>query len=129
MVGRLTAFELSNFDNYKPNNIESVLKDKLSLKEHNEKKKKKCTKYVPSDSDMDEEDVDQLVALLASRFHSGKGKFNGKLPIICFICNEVGHIATRCLEKKNYKGGNKYKSRRYEDIKDNKDRKELLLHC
>ena len=26
------------------------------------------------------------------RFHRGKGKFKGKLPIICFNCNEVGHL-------------------------------------
>ena len=39
MVGRLIAFELSNFDNYKPENVESTLKAKLSLKEPNEKKK------------------------------------------------------------------------------------------
>ena len=29
---------------------------------------------------------------------------------MCFNCYEVGHIATRC-PKKNYKGGDKYKSR------------------
>ena len=41
LVSRLIAFELSNFDNYKPENIESTFKSKLSLKEPNEKKKKK----------------------------------------------------------------------------------------
>ena len=54
-----------------------------------------------SDSDTDEEDVDQLEALLARRFHKGKGKFKGKLSIMCFNCNEVGHIVSICLEKKN----------------------------
>ena len=68
LVGRLTIFELSNFDNYKLKNIESSFKAKLSLKELDEKKKKK-TKYVSSGSDIDEEDVDQLEALLARRFH------------------------------------------------------------
>ena len=29
LVGRITAFELSNFDNYKPENIESTFKAKL----------------------------------------------------------------------------------------------------
>ena len=55
-------------------------------------------------------------------FHRGKGKFKGKLPIICFNCNEVGHIAARCSKTKNYKGGDKYKSRRDEDSKDYKDK-------
>ena len=65
-----------------------------------------------------EEDVEQLEALLEIRFHKGKGKFKGKLPIICFNCNEVGHIAARCEKKKNYRGGDKKKSRRDEDNKD-----------
>ena len=96
LVGRLTTFELSNFDNYKPEKIESPFKSKVSLKEPNETKKKKKKKYVCNDSDTDEEDVEQLEALLARRFRKGKGKFKGKLPIIFFNCNEVGHIATRC---------------------------------
>ena len=105
MVGRIIAFELSNFDNYKPENIESAFK-KLSLKEPDEKKKKKI-KYVSSDSNTDEEDVDQLEALLAKRFHRGKGKFKDKLPIIFFNYNEVGHIDSRCPKKKNYRGRDK----------------------
>lgn len=32
LVGRLTTFELSNFDNYKLENIESSFKEKLSLR-------------------------------------------------------------------------------------------------
>ena len=99
LVGRLTTFELSNFDNYKLENIESAFKAKLSLKDSKEirqKKKKGKVKYASSDSNIDEEDIEQLEALLARRFHRGKGKFKGNLPIICFNCNEVGHIATRC---------------------------------
>ena len=61
-----------------------------------------------NDSDTDGEDVDQLEALLVRRFHRGKGKFKGKLFIMCFNCNKVGHIATRCPEKKNYRGRDKY---------------------
>lgn len=95
LVGRLTAFELSNFDNYKPKNIESAFKAKLTLKDSEAKRKGKV-RYVSSDSDIDEEDIEQLEALLARRFHKGKGKYKGKLPIICFNCNEVGHIAASC---------------------------------
>ena len=75
-----------------------------------------------SDSDTDEEDVEQLEALLARRFHKGEGKFKGKLPIICFNCNEIGHIVARCLEKKNRWISDKYKGRRNEDNKDYKDK-------
>ena len=57
---------------------------------------------------------------MARRFQKGKGKFKVKLPIICFNCNEVGHIVARCPEKKNYKVRDKYKSRRDEHNKDYK---------
>ena len=104
-MGRHTAFELSNFDNYRPENLESTFKAKLLLKDIKEvkpkKKKKRKIEYASSDKNIDEEDVEQLEALLARRFHKGKGKFKGKLPIICFNCNEIGHITTRYPQKKN----------------------------
>ena len=61
IVGRLTAFELSNFDNYRPKNLESSFKAKILLKETEEvkpKKKKKNIKYASSDSNTYEEDVE-----------------------------------------------------------------------
>lgn len=121
LVGKLTDFELSNFDNFKSDNVESTFKAKLSLKEPNEKKKKKV-KYVSIDSDRNEENVEQPIALLARRFCRDKGKFKGKLHILCFNCNEVGHIVGRCPEKKNNRRGEKYISRRDEDNKDYKDK-------
>ena len=48
LIGRLTAFKLSNFDNLKYENVESSFKAKFSLKEPIEKKNKKV-KYVSSD--------------------------------------------------------------------------------
>ena len=59
--------------------------------------------------------------MIAKKFYKGKGKFKGKLPSVCFNFNEVGHIAARFLETKNYKGGDKYITRRDEDNKDYKD--------
>ena len=122
--GRLTTFELSNYDNYKPRSLEFAFKDKFLLKDSDEKKekKKRKIKYVSSDRDIDEEDVEQLEELLARRFYEAKGKFKGKLPIICFNCNEVGHIASRCPQKKNYKGGDKYKRKRDDDRRDYKEK-------
>ena len=78
----------------------------MTLKDTEEvqsKKKNGKGKHVSSDNNIDEEDVDQLEALLARRFHRGKDKFKGKLPIICFKCNEVGNIVIRCTQKKNHK--------------------------
>ena len=41
IIGRLTTFELSNFDNYKPENFESAFKAKMTIKENEEVKTKK----------------------------------------------------------------------------------------
>ena len=75
-----------------------------------------------SDSDTNEEDVEELEALLERRFHRGKGKYKDKLPIMCFNCNEVGRIAARCPEKKRNRSGEKYRSKRDEDRKYYKDK-------
>ena len=70
LVGRLTTFELSNFDNYKLESLESTFKAKFLLKDFDEKNlKKRKIKHVFSDSDTNEEDVEQLEALLERRFH------------------------------------------------------------
>ena len=69
------------------------------------KKKNAKGKHISSENKTDEDDVDQLEAFLARRFHRGKGKFKGKFPIICFNCNEVGHIVTRGTQKNNNKEG------------------------
>ena len=106
IIERLTAFKLSNFDNYKLDNLESTFKAKMTIKDTKEvqtKKKNGKDKHVSSDSSTDEDDVDQLEVLLARRFHRGRGKFRGKFPFIYFNCNEVCHIAARCTQNKNYK--------------------------
>ena len=87
-------------------------------KEVQAKKKNGKGKHVSNDSSTNEDDVDQLEALLARRFHRGKGKFKGKMPIICFNCNEVGHISARCTQKKNYKDGRKFKNKKEDGNKD-----------
>ena len=125
IVGRLTTFELSNFENYRPENLESTFNAKLKLKDTEKvksKNKNRKYKYVLNDISIDEEDVEQLEALLARRFHRGKGKFKGKIPIICFNYNEVGHIDARCPKKKIYKGGDNFKGKRNEDNKNYKDK-------
>ena len=101
-------------------------------------------KYVDSDTETDDEDIDELEALLGRRFHRGKGKYKGKMPIICFNCHEVGHITARCLEKKNRRNNkdednyksrdekyeDKYKSRKDDDYRSNKDKgNKILLYC
>lgn len=57
----------------------------------------------------------EFEALLAKRLPKGTSKYRGKLPLKCFSCNWIGHIAINCpngdnkdkLEKfKKFKGGN-----------------------
>ena len=101
IVGRLIAFELDNFDNYVPasKNIESTFESKLSLKE----KGKKVTE-IQSDSEEESKessnsDLEIVEALLAKKYSRNKGKYKGKVPLICFSCEEIGHIAARCPKK------------------------------
>jgi hypothetical protein len=114
-VGRLTSFELDNFDNYVPSssNIESSFNAKLSLG----KKGKKKIKQEESEDESSEEDLEIVEAYLARKFRKGKGKYKGKIPLIFFSCDEVGHIATRCPnkdddEEKEDKKPNKYKEKK-----------------
>ena len=42
------------------------------------------------------------------------------MSINCFNCNEVGHIAARCTQKKNYKDGRKFRNKKEDDNKEYK---------
>ena len=109
VIGRLTTFEMFNFDNYTPTTVESSFKSQLVLS------KKGKGKHVKSDNDSDSssDDLDELEALMTRRLSRGKGKYKGKLPIIYFSCNKVGHIIIRYPDREdkdegkesNYKGG------------------------
>ncbi|MDF3675411.1 hypothetical protein [Enterobacter hormaechei] len=46
-------------------------------------------------------DLEVVKALLARKYSRGKGKYKGKVPLICFSCEEIGHIAARCPNKQN----------------------------
>lgn len=82
LIGRLTTFELSNFENFNPAKVESIFSAKLKIDDEKDRKKKITHDY--SDCETDDEDVEELEALLARIFHRGKGKYKGKFPIIYF---------------------------------------------
>ena len=74
-IGRLTTFELSNFDNFTPRSVDTTFSAKLTLDDSKDKKKKKKkVKYVDSDSESNDEDIEELEALISRGFHRGKGK-------------------------------------------------------
>ena len=85
IIGRLTAFELSNFDNYKLDNFDSTFKAKMTIKDTKKMQTKKNGKgkHVSSDSSTNEDDVDQLEALLARRFTEEKA--NSEVSCLSFV--------------------------------------------
>lgn len=115
LVGRLTTFELDNFDNYNLGSqiMESNFKAKINIGN-----KGGSSKGKQSDSEEEEEkfddDIEAIEALLARRLLKGKGKYEGKITLICFSCEEVGHIIARCPNKegKDDKKSSKFKRRK-----------------
>ena len=96
VVGRLTRFEMDNYDNYVPSsrNLESSFEAKFSLKRKSKWSKGKQSKSEEEDSS--NSDLEAIKELLARRYPKGKGKYKDKIPLTYFSCEEVGHIATRC---------------------------------
>ena len=96
LVGRLTTFELDNYDNYvlSSKGIEFAFEAKLSLKKSGEKSK---TNKLESEEEEESSDSDLEVvkSLLARKYSNGRGKYKGKIPLIYFSCEEVGQIDAR----------------------------------
>ena len=104
LVGRLTSFELDNYDNYVPSssNLESAFEAKLSLKKKVENSKGKQYKNEKEDSSNSDLEVNEV--LLTKRYSKGKRKYKGKILLIYFSCEEVGHIVARCPNKEGKEG-------------------------
>lgn len=98
---------MSNFDNFTPTSVESSFESQLVI---SKKGKGKC---VNSDSNASDDELDKLESLIKRRLSRGRGKYKGKLPLIYFSCNKVGHISARCSnrENKDEKRERKYKGR------------------
>ena len=60
---------------------------------------KKNTLSIDSEEDKSDEDLKVIEACKSTS--KGKGKFRGKFPLICFSCEEVGHIVARCPNKED----------------------------
>jgi hypothetical protein len=66
------------------------------------KTKKKEKQNAKSDcSYNDDSEEDEEVANFVRRLKPGIKKYKGKLPLICFNCDGVGHFANKCPYKKN----------------------------
>jgi hypothetical protein len=63
------------------------------------KKKKKEQEEYSSNNDISEDDEE--VANFVKRLNKGtNGRYRGKLPLICFNCDGIGHFANKCPHKK-----------------------------
>lgn len=122
LVGQLTTFELRNYDN---NIVKMGNAFKSSLTIINTKKEKKSKEESQFES---EDDLDDLEVFLGRRLSRGKSKYKGKLPLICFKCNEFGHFFAKFPNKikihTNDKNDFKYKKNK--DYKD-KEKKSCYI--
>ena len=63
--------------------------------------------------------------MLANKYSRSRGKYKGKVPLIYFSCEEIGHIADRCPNKqrKDEKKGHKCNDKKnFEGHKSFKDK-------
>jgi hypothetical protein len=81
------------------------------------KKKKKEQEEYSSNNDVSEDDEE--VANFVKRLNKGTdGRYRGKIPLICFNCDGIGHFSNKCPHKKNIsdegysKGKHTYKGKR-----------------
>ena len=81
------------------------------------KQKKKEQEEYSSSSDVSKDDEE--VANFIKRLNKGtNGRYRGKLPLICFNCDGIGHFANKCPHKKKRndegysKGKHTYKGKR-----------------
>lgn len=117
-IGKLHAFELSNFDNSgsSVNKVESAFSSfhigesddyndrmsKYSEGNHNGASER-FHKNMEEVHKLYEEikKQEEFEALLARRLPRGKGKYKGKLPLKCFNCDKIGHMASNCPDKES----------------------------
>jgi len=78
---------------------------KKTNKDKQPSKAKTCTWNCKCEEKEDDEEgfSDGEYAYFTTKLKIGKGKFKGKLPLICFGCGEVGHFEAKCP---NISGGN-----------------------
>jgi hypothetical protein len=81
------------------------------------KKKKKQQEEYSNNSDVSEDDEE--VANFVKRLNKGtNGRYRGKIPLICFNCDGIGHFSNKCPHKKKRndegysKGKHSYKGKR-----------------
>jgi hypothetical protein len=111
MHGIFTAYEMRT----KQEN--PYVKETTFKESKRSKKKEKKQEEHSINSDVSKDDVE--VANFIKRLNKGTdGRYRGKLPLICFNCDGIGHFAKKCPQKKKRndegysKGKQTYKGKR-----------------
>jgi hypothetical protein len=109
--GIFTAYEMRT-EHENPNVKEAAFK----ASKRSKKKKKEQEEY---SSSIDASEDDEEVANFIKRLNKGtNGSYRGKLPLICFNCDGIGHFSNKCPHKKKIndegysKGKHIYKGKR-----------------
>ncbi|GLJ36684.1 hypothetical protein SUGI_0738180 [Cryptomeria japonica] len=117
LIGKLTTFELNSFDNSISKTSKSAFKASIAGSPMS-KGKYVCPSYDYRSShgsrkgdNNNEDHLIDLEALLAKRLPRGTGKYKGKLPLKCFSCNKIGHIAANSPNSDSKEKFKKYKEK------------------
>jgi hypothetical protein len=100
-----------------------------AFKASNRSKKKGKQKEHSNNSDFSKDD-EKEVANFVRRLNKGTNdRYKGKIPLICFNCDGIGHFANKCPHKKNNRNDEDYLNNKqtYKDKRTkNKDFKKIL---
>lgn len=112
--GVLIAYEMRLDEEEGTSHLETEFAtSKKTNKDKQSSKAKTCTyTYMCKEKEDDEEGfLDGEYAQFTRKLKIDKGKFEGKIPLICFSCGEVGNFVAKCLNKSdgNSKGKKGFK--------------------
>jgi hypothetical protein len=106
LYGIFTAYEI-RIEQENTDIKEAVFKES---KRSNQKGKQKEKEH-GNNSDISE--YDEEVANFVIRLNKGTNDtYRGKLPLICFNCDGIGHFSNKCPHKKNKKNDEEYSNRK-----------------
>eukprot|EP00253_Pinus_taeda_P031031 PITA_31031 len=95
--GVLIAYEMRLDEEEGTSHLETAFTaSKKTNKDKQPSKAKTCTCKCEEKEDDEEGFSNGEYAYFRRKLKIGKGKFKGKLPLICFGCGEVGHFVAKC---------------------------------
>jgi hypothetical protein len=104
--GIFTAYEMRT-EQENPDIKEASFK----ASKRSKKKGKQKEKEHSNNSDISEDDEE--VANFVRRLNKGTNdRYKGKIPLICFNCDGIGHFANKCPHKKNKRNDEDYSNRK-----------------